>query len=140
MNREPSEYKPKTEEYEWKPTGSIQAIAEKPFTPVKVETFTSKAGEQLCIIETKESFDGVEYKAEDSDEKKAGTVSRFFVGPRDIKAYFSDPEIKQAINDGYNPTTMIEKVAFTKEEIDKSPKLKGKTHYVFRKVTKQESL
>ena len=36
MNREPSEYKPKTEEYEWKPTGSIQAIAEKPFTPVKV--------------------------------------------------------------------------------------------------------
>ena len=142
--KDPSEYKPKSTEYEWKPTGGIQAIAEKPFTPCHVETFTSKAGEQLCIVETVETFDGIEYKKQDSDEKETGKVNRFFASPREIKAYFTDPEIIKAINeDGYRPTTMIELIPFSKEDIERSAKLKGKTHYVFKKVQqkqKQESL
>lgn len=143
-NRDPSEYKPSATEYEWKPTGGIQSIAGKPFTPCKVETFNSKAGEQLCIVETVETFHDIEYKLKDSEDKTTGDVNRFFASPRDIKAYFTDPEIKKAINEeGYRPKTSIELVPFTKEEIERSPKLKGKTHYVFKKVAgsaKQESI
>jgi hypothetical protein len=141
---DPSEYKPEAITYEYKPTGGIQAIAEKPFTPCKVEKFNSKAGEQLCIIETVETFDGIEYKLENSDEKTTGKVNRFFASPRDIKAYFTDDKIMTAINeDGFRPTTMIEKVPFNAEEVKRSAGLKGKTHYVFKKVEKstaQESL
>jgi hypothetical protein len=132
---DPSEYKPKQAEYEWKATGGIQSIAGKIFTPTKVETFNGKDGKLLCIIETEETFNNIEYKLQDSDEKVKGDVSRFFASPRDIKAYFTDPETIKAINEEkFRPKCMIENVPFDDEAIKRDASLKNKTHYVFQKI------
>lgn len=142
--KDPSEYDIPEASFEWKPTGGIQAIAEKPFTVVKIESFKSKAGEQLCIVETEETFSDVEYKMEDSDEKTKGDVKRFFASPIGIKKFFTNAEVMYDVNENGNKVhTMIEKVAFTDDDIKREPTLKGKTHYVFKKperVKKQESL
>jgi len=137
--KDPSEYEIEEGNYEWKPTGGIQAIALKPFTVVKIEKFMSKAGEQLCIVETEETFDNIEYKKQDSDDKTTGKVNRFFASPRDIKKFFTDTQVMYDVNENGNKIrTMIEKVPFDAEAIKRDGTLKGKTHYIFQKVSKEE--
>lgn len=132
--KSPNEYKIETQTFERKPTGSIQEIAEKPFTVKHIDSFTTKAGELMVIVDTEEKFENIEYKNED-DQKVRGTVSRFFTSPFELKKFFGDKNVIHDVNENGNKIrTMIEKIAFTPEEIKRKSSLKGKTHYVFKKV------
>lgn len=139
VTKNPSDYKIENQSYERKPTGGIQEIAEKPFTVNHIESFKSKSGEQLVIVETDETFDGIEYKDE-HDQKVRGRVNRFFASPVELKRFFSDPNVLRDVNESGNKIHVpgIEKIPFTKEEIEKKATLKGKTHYVFKKVAPQQ--
>lgn len=141
QTKQPSDYKIQNESYERKPTGGIQEIAEKPFTVIHIDKFTSKSGETMVIIDTEEKFDNIEYKNE-KDEKVKGIVSRFFASPVETKRFFGDEGVINDVNTNKNKIrTSIEKVPFTPEEIKKRVSLKGKTHYVFKHVeAKQEKL
>lgn len=134
VTKSPSDYTTTNHSFERKPTGGIQEIAEKPFTVNRIESFNSKSGESIVIVETDEVFDNIEYKNE-NDQKVRGKVNRFFASPVELKKFFSDPSVIKDVNENGNKIrTSIEKVAFTPEEIAKSATLKGKTHYVFRPV------
>ena len=132
--KSPNEYKIETQTFERKPTGSIQEIAEKPFTVKHIDSFTTKAGELMVIVDTEEKFDNIEYKNE-NDEKVRGVVSRFFTSPFELKKFFGDKNVIHDVNENGNKIrTMVEKIAFTPEEIKRKSSLKGKTRYVFKKV------
>lgn len=140
VTKNPSDYKiDYGQSYERKPTGGIQEIAEKPFTVNHIESFISKSGDQLVIVETDEVFENIEYK-NDNDEKVRGKVNRFFASPVELKRFFSDPNVIKDVNENGNKIHVsgIEKIPFTKEEIEKKPTLKGKTHYVFKKATPKQ--
>ena len=137
--KNPSDYKIENQSFERKPTGGIQEIAEKPFTVNHIECFNSKAGESLVIVETDETFEGIEYKNE-HDEKVRGKVSRFFASPVELKRFFSDPNVIKDVNENGNKIkASIEKVPFTKDEIAKKASLKGKTHYIFQGSQPQQA-
>ena len=88
----------------------------------------------MIIVDTVETFDKIEYKNE-NDEKVFGQVNRFFASPMECKKLFGDEQVIKDVNENGNTIhTMIEKIAFTDEEISRKASLKGKTHYVFRKV------
>ena len=132
--KKPSDYKIVTQSFERKPTAGIQEIAEKPFTVIHIDRFTTKAGETMVIIDTEEKFENVEYKNE-NDQKVRGTVSRFFASPFEAKKFFGDDSVIVDVNDNGNKIrTSMEKVPFTPEEIKKKSSLKGKTHYIFKSV------
>ena len=104
-----------------------------------IDCFTSKAGEPIVIVDTDEVFDNIEYK-NDNDEKVRGNVNRFFASPVELKRFFSDPNVIKDVNENGNKIHVsgIEKIPFSKEEIEKKPTLKGKTHYVFKKATSKQ--
>ncbi len=89
----------------------------------------------MVIIETDESFD-CQYKENPEDIAKVnGLVHRFFASPVDIKKFFGNEQVIKDVNENGNKIkTMIEKIPFTAEEIQRDAKLKGKTHYVFQEV------
>jgi hypothetical protein len=134
--KSPSDYKIENQSYERKPTAGIQEIAEKPFTVIHIDRFTTKAGETMVIVDTEEKFEA-EYKNE-KEEKVKGTISRFFASPVELKRFFGDDKVIIDVNENGNKIkTMIEKVPFTADDIARKPSLKGKTHYVFVKTGKQ---
>lgn len=132
--KQPSDYKIGTQSFERKPTAGIQEIAEKPFTVIHIDRFTTKAGETMVIIDVEEKFENIEYKNED-DQKVRGVVSRFFASPYEAKKFFGDENVIRDVNDSGNKIrTSMEKVPFTSDEIKKKASLKGKTHYIFKSV------
>ena len=138
--KNPSEYKIETKSFERKPTAGIQEIAEKPFTVVHIDKFTTKAGELMVIVDTEEKFYNIEYKDE-NDKKVSGVVSRFFASPFELKKFFGDDGVIEDVNkNGNKIRTMIEKIPFTSDEIKRKSSLKGKTHYVFKKPEAQAKL
>ena len=138
--KSPSDYPTENTQYERKPTGGIQAIAEKPFTVNHIDSFTSKVGEEMCIITTDETFPNIEYK-DVNDEKVKGSLNRFFASPRDIKKFFRQESVIDDVNTkGDKIKTKIQLVNFSAEEVAKSPKLKGKSHYVFVTESKQKEI
>ena len=91
----------------------------------------------MVIIDTVESFNDIEYKNADG-EKIKGTVKRFFASPRECMMLFGDAAVMKDVNENGNVIkTMIEKIPFTDEEINRKASLKGKTHYVFKPITKE---
>lgn len=93
----------------------------------------------MVIVDTDETFD-CEYKNED-ETKVRGEVNRFFASPVEIKKFFGDASVIEDVNENGNKIkTMIEKIPFTAEEISRKATLKGKTHYVFKKVEGQEKI
>lgn len=136
--KNPSDYTIENQSFERKPTAGIQEIAEKPFTVNHIDKFTTKAGDQMVIVETDEVFK-CEYK--EDEEKVTGDVSRFFASPVEIKKFFGDESVIKDVNEGGNKIrTMIEKIPFTADEISRKASLKGKTHYVFKKIEGQEKI
>ena len=92
----------------------------------------------MVIVETDEVFK-CEYKQD--EEKVTGDVSRFFASPVEIKKFFGDESVIKDVNEGGNKIrTMIEKIPFTADEISRKASLKGKTHYVFKKIEGQEKI
>ena len=135
--KSPSDYKIESQSYERKPTGGIQEIAEKPFTVIHIDKFKTKAGEIMVIVDTEEKFENIEYKVD--DQKTKGTVSRFFASPVELKKFFGDEGVIADVNDNGNKVrTMIEKISFNSEEIKRDSTLKGKTHYVFKKIPEKQ--
>jgi hypothetical protein len=136
--KNPSDYTIENQSFERKPTAGIQEIAEKPFTVNHIDKFITKAGDQMVIVETDEVFK-CEYKQD--EEKVTGDVSRFFASPVEIKKFFGDESVIKDVNeDGNKIRTMIEKIPFTADEISRKASLKGKTHYVFKKIEGQEKI
>ena len=137
--KSPSEYKIENKSYERKPTAGIQEIAEKPFTVNHIDKFKTKANEEMVIITTDETFT-CEYKeTPESEEKIKGQINRFFASPMDIKKFFGSDQVIEDVNEkGNKIRTMIEKVAFTADEIKRDGKLKGKTHYIFKKLGEKQ--
>lgn len=94
----------------------------------------------MCIITTDETFENIEYKDDDGNTV-IGSVNRFFASPREIKAFFVSEEVLQDVNtNGTKIKTQIQLENFSPEDIARSPKLKGKSHYVFVTKTTQGKL
>ncbi len=130
--KSPSDYKIEGQSFEWKPTGGIQSIADKSFVVTKIESFVAKSGDSMCIVETEETYHELEFKNEAGDKVK-GNLNRFFCSPRDLRLFFTNPEIMKSVNeDGEKIKCEIEKIAFDEDSIKRDSSLKSKTHWVFK--------